>query len=139
MEMIYFLVMSLLLLLVFLFLYIDAKKDLAYLMKLNNSLDEEISGYKVVQSELLDKVKSLESLSSEQMEDLIRVGKLVEERKFVVGSKVSWVDKSGEDEFGLVCDDFVSEDKLFIVVRSVKNGNLTRRYFTIGADRVKLV
>ena len=68
-----------------------------------------------------------------------RVSLLVEERKFLVGAKIKWIDGKGEEEFGIVCDDFDSDNKKFVVVRAMKNGKLMGRYFTIKAERLSLV
>ena len=41
-----------------------------------------------------------------------------------------------EEEFGIVCDDFFSDNKYFVVVRGVKNGKVSGRYFTISAEKI---
>lgn len=137
--MIYLLVLSLVVNLVLLYLLVKQTKDGKMLVKLNDSIDNQLTSYKVSQSLMIDKMREMELLSKEQVDELSRVSLLVEERKFAVGSKVKWIDGKGEEEFGLVCDDFVSDDKNFVVIRALKNGKLMGRYFTIKAERLSLV
>ena len=137
--MIYLLVFSALVNLILFYILFKQVRDGRMLVKLNNSLDDQLTSYKVSQSLLIEKMREMELLSQEQVEELSRVSLLVEDRKFIVGSKVKWIDGKGEEDFGLVCDDFVSEDKDFVVVRGMKNGKLMGRYFTIKAERLSLV
>ena len=137
--MIYLLVFSALVNLILFYILFKQVRDGRMLVKLNNSLDDQLTSYKVSQSLLIEKMREMELLSQEQVEELSRVSLLVEDRKFIVGSKVKWIDGKGEEEFGLVCDDFVSEDKNFVVVRGMKNDKLMGRYFTIKAERLSLV
>lgn len=137
--MIYLLVFSVLVNLILFYILFKQVRDGRMLIKLNDSLDDQLTSYKVSQSLLIEKMREMELLSQEQVEELSRVSLLVEDRKFIVGTKVKWIDGKGEEEFGLVCDDFVSEDKNFVVVRSMKNDKLMGRYFTIKAERLSLV
>lgn len=137
--MIYLLVFSVLVNLILFYILFKQVRDGRMLIKLNNSLDDQLTSYKVNQSLLIEKMHEMELLSQEQVEELSRVSVLVEERKFIVGAKVKWIDGKGEEEFGLVCDDFVSDNKDFVVVRGMKNDKLMGRYFTIKAERLSLV
>jgi len=137
--MIYFLVLSVLINLVLFFIIWKQNNDRKMLIKLNDNLDTQITNYKVSQSNLLDKLNELRLLTDEQVEELSKVWSLVEEKKFTVGAKVKWIDGKGKEEFGVVCDDFVSDEKDFVVVRSIKNGKLLSRYFTIRAEKLILL
>lgn len=137
--MIYFLVLSVLINLVLFFIIWKQNNDRKMLIKLNESLDTQITNYKVSQSNLLDKLNELRLLTDEQVEELSKAWSLVEEKKFTVGAKVKWIDGKGEEEFGVVCDDFVSDGKDFVVIRSIKNGKLLSRYFTIKAEKLFLL
>lgn len=137
--MIYFLVLSVLINLVLFYILFKQVRDGRMLIKLNNSLDDQLTSYKVSQSSLIEKMREMELLSEEQVEELSRVSLLVEERKFLVGAKIKWIDGKGEEEFGVVCDDFVSDGKGFVVIRSIKNGKLLSRYFTIKAEKLILL
>ena len=137
--MIYLLVFSVLVNLILFYILFKQIRDGRMLIKLNNSLDDQLTSYKVSQSLLIEKMCEMELLSQEQVEELSRVSLLLEERKFIVGAKVKWIDGKGEEEFGLVCYDFVSDNKDFVVVRGIKNDKLMGRYFTIKAERLSLV
>ena len=137
--MIYLLVFSVLVNLILFYILFKQVHDGRMLIKLNNSLDDKLTSYKVSQSSLIEKMREMELLSQEQVEELSRVSLLLEERKFIVGAKVKWIDGKGEEEFGLVCDDFVSDNKDFVVVRGIKNDKLMGRYFTVKAERLSLV
>ena len=134
--MLYFLVCSVLANVLLLFSYVLVRKNNISLMRLNDSLDDEITGYKSAQSSLLAKISELTSLSEENKEEILRLLSEVEVHKFEVDSKVKWLDRSGEEEFGIVCDDFFSDNKHFVVVRGVKNGKVSGRYFTISAEKI---
>ena len=137
--MIYFLVLAVLVNLVLFYILFKQVRDGRMLIKLNNSLDDQLTSYKVSQSSLIEKMREMELLSEEQVEELSRVSLLVEERKFLVGAKIKWIDGKGEEEFGIVCDDFDSDNKKFVVVRAMKNGKLMGRYFTIKAEKLILL
>ena len=134
--MFYALCAAVVLAMVFVWLYMSAMDNNKSLMRLNNSLDDEITGYKSAQSSLLAKISELTSLSEENKEEILRLLSEVEVHKFEVNSKVKWLDRSGEEEFGIVCDDFFSDNKHFVVVRGVKNGKVSGRYFTISAEKI---
>ena len=134
--MFYALCAAVVLAMVFVWLYMSAMDNNKSLMRLNNSLDNEITGYKSAQSSLLAKISELTSLSEENKEEILRLLSEVEVHKFEVDSKVKWLDRSGEEEFGIVCDDFFSDNKHFVVVRGVKNGKVSGRYFTISAEKI---
>jgi hypothetical protein len=134
--MFYALCAAVVLTMVFVWLYMSAMDNNKSLMRLNNSLDDEITGYKSAQSSLLAKISELTSLSEENKEEILRLLSEVEVHKFEVNSKVKWLDRSGEEEFGIVCDDFFSDNKHFVVVRGVKNGKVSGRYFTISAEKI---
>jgi hypothetical protein len=134
--MIYVLGIAVVIAMIFVWLYMSSVENNKSLMRLNKSLDEEITGYKAVQSNLLAKVSELTSLSEDHKEEILRLLSEVEVHKFEVDSKVKWLDRSGEEEFGIVCDDFFSSNKHFVVVRGVKNGKVSGRYFTISAEKI---
>ena len=134
--MLYFLICSVLANVLLLFSYVLARKNNKSLMRLNTSLDADITGYKSAQSSLLAKISELTSLSEDNKEEILKLLSEVEVHKFEVDSKVKWLDRSGEEEFGIVCDDFFSDNKHFVVVRGVKNGKVSGRYFTISAEKI---
>jgi hypothetical protein len=135
-NMIYLLVVPVVISMVFIWLYMSSLDNNKSLMRLNKSLDDEITSYKSAQSNMLVKISKLTSVSEDNKEEIKRLLSEIEVHKFVVDSKVKWLDKSGEEEFGIVCDDFFSDNKHFVVVRGVKNGKVSGRYFTISAEKI---
>ncbi len=132
---------SVLVLLVCYLLYIikNIKDDNFVLMKLNNVLNDDLNGYKSKQSVMFSKIRELESLSEEskaQIEELVSQKEIF---KFVVESKVKWLDKTGQEEDGIVCDDFFSDGKHFVVIRAIKKDKITNRYHTIAAERIVVI
>ena len=114
----------------------DLKDSNFTLMKLNNVLNDELNGYKSSQSNLYFKLKELESLSEESKKQIEELMNQKEIHYFPVDSKVKWLDKTGEEEFGMVCDDFFSDGKHFVVVRAIKKDKVTNRYHSIAAERI---
>ena len=127
-----------LLLLVFYLLTInrDLKDSNFTLMKLNNVLNDDLNGYKSSQSNLFYKIKELESLSVESKKQIEDLMSQKEVHYFPVDSKVKWLDKTGQEEFGMVCDDFFSDGKHFVVIRAIKKDKVTNRYHSIAAERI---
>jgi hypothetical protein len=132
---------SVLVLLVCYLLYVikDIKDDNFVLMKLNNVLNDDLNGYKSKQSIMFSKIKELESLSEESKAQIEELMSQKEIFKFVVESKVKWLDKTGQEEFGIVCDDFFSDGKHFVVIRAIKKDKITNRYHTIAAERIVVI
>jgi hypothetical protein len=132
---------SVLVLLVCYLLYVikDIKDDNFVLMKLNNVLNDDLNGYKSKQSVMFSKIRELESLSEESKAQIEELMSQKEIFKFVVESKVKWLDKTGQEEFGIVCDDFFSDGKHFVVIRAIKKDKITNRYHTIAAERVVVI
>ena len=132
---------SVLVLLVCYLLYVikNIKDDNFVLMKLNNVLNDDLNGYKSKQSVMFSKIRELESLSEESKAQIEELMSQKEIFKFVVESKVKWLDKTGQEEFGIVCDDFFSDGKHFVVIRAIKKDKITNRYHTIAAERVVVI
>ena len=122
-----------------LFVIKKIKDDNFVLMKLNNVLNDDLNGYKSKQSIMFSKIKELESLSEESKAQIEELMSQKEIFKFVVESKVKWLDKTGQEEFGIVCDDFFSDGKHFVVVRGIKKDKITNRYHTIAAERIVVI
>ncbi len=132
-----YLVGSLFLLVCYLFYIIKDLKDNNFvLMKLNNVLNDDLNGYKSSQSNLYSKIRELESLSEDSRKQIEELMNIKEVHYFPVDSKVKWLDKTGEEEFGIVCDDFFSDGKHFVVVRAIKKDKITNRYHSIAAERI---
>jgi len=105
-------------------------------MVLNKALNSDLEEYKVAQSNLLDKLKELEIITEDTKEQLENLLSNSDIQNYKVGSIVKWKNKSGEELSGMVYDDFTSNGVQFVVIRGMKEGDLTGRYFTILADKL---
>jgi hypothetical protein len=128
----------LLFLIIFSLLFVLKNKntDIGRLMFLNNALNSDLEEYKVAQSNLIFKLRDLEIITEETknyLEDILSSSDI---HNYKVGSIVKWTNKKGEELSGMVYDDFSSNSVQFVVVRGMKEGDLTGRYFTILADKI---
>ena len=71
--MLYFLVCSFLANLLLLFSYILVRRNNISLMRLNKTVDDELTGYKSVQSSMLAKISELTNLSEDQKVEITRL------------------------------------------------------------------
>ena len=124
----------------YLFLLVDSlKNQIDNLAKLNSKIQDDLESYKYKNSSLWSQIKELSSISEETKKELEDLLSKQEKFEFQIGSKVSWVDKTGEIEFGIVYDDFITSDNHLVVVRGIKKNKLTGRYFTVILDKITVV
>lgn len=133
----YLLFVLFLVIFVLIFKLVDKNKDISRLMVLNNALSDDLNGYKYNQSTLIYRLKELEFITDEAKSQLDEILKSQEVEGFKVGSIVKWLDRKGEEQSGMVYDDFFSNNVQFVVVRGLRKGDLTGRYFTVLADKIK--
>lgn len=110
--------------------------DISRLMVLNKALNSDLEEYKVAQSNLISNLKDLEIITEETKNQLESILSSSDIQNYKVGSIVKWINKKGEELSGMVYDDFTSNNVQFVVVRGMKEGDLTGRYFTILADKL---
>lgn len=110
--------------------------DISRLMVLNKALNSDLEEYKVAQSNLISNLKDLEIITEETKNQLESILSSSDIQNYKVGSIVKWTNKKGEELSGMVYDDFSSNNVQFVVVRGMKEGDLTGRYFTILADKL---
>lgn len=110
--------------------------DISRLMVLNKALNSDLEEYKVAQSNLISNLKDLEIITEETKNQLESILSSSDIQNYKVGSIVKWTNKKGEELSGMVYDDFSSNGVQFVVVRGMKEGDLTGRYFTILADKL---
>lgn len=110
--------------------------DISRLMVLNKALNSDLEEYKVAQSNLISNLKDLEIITEETKNQLESILSSSDIQNYKVGSIVNWTNKKGEELSGMVYDDFSSNGVQFVVVRGMKEGDLTGRYFTILADKL---
>jgi len=133
----YLLFVLFLIIFVLIFALVDKNKDISRLMVLNNALSDDLNGYKSNQSTLIFRLKELEFITDETKNQLDEILKSQEVEGFKVGSIVKWLDRKGQEQSGMVYDDFFSNNVQFVVVRGMRKGDLTGRYFTVLADKIK--
>jgi len=133
------LVVCLFLLVLFILMHSESKNEVFRLTKTNNLLTEEITYYKAGNAQLSFKINELSTLSQDQKTEIDSLIAHKEIFNFSVDSKVKWLDSNGETEYGIVCDDFFSDNKHFVVVRGInKKGKVTGRYFTVSAHKISI-
>jgi len=110
--------------------------DISRLMVLNKALNSDLEEYKVAQSSLISNLKDLEVITEETKNQLESILSSSDIQNYKVGSIVKWTNKKGEELSGMLYDDFTSNNVQFVVVRGMKEGDLTGRYFTILADKL---
>jgi len=119
-----------------LFMLKNKNTDISRLMVLNKALNSDLEEYKVAQSNLLNNLRDLEIITEETKNQLQLVLDTSDIHNYKVGSIVKWTNKKEEELSGMVYDDFTSNGVKFVVVRGMKEGDLTGRYFTILADKL---
>lgn len=132
----YLLFLSLFVIFYLLFLLKNKNTDISRLMVLNKALNSDLEEYKVAQSNLISNLKDLEIITEETKNQLESILSSSDIQNYKVGSIVKWINKKGEELSGMVYDDFSSNGAQFVVVRGMKEGDLTGRYFTILADKL---
>jgi hypothetical protein len=110
-----------------------------HLLNLNQKMNEELDSIKSKHSSLWHQLQQLSSISDEQKRQLEEFISKQETFEFLVGSKISWLDKSNEVEYGIVYDDFIAQDNHYVVVRRIKNQKLTGGPISINAKKVNVV
>ena len=119
-----------------LFVLKNKNTDIRRLMVLNKALNSDLEEYKVAQSNLLNNLRDLEIITEETKNQLESILSSSDIQNYKVGSIVKWTNKKGEELSGMVYDDFTSNNVQFVVVRGMKEGDLTGRYFTILAEKL---
>jgi hypothetical protein len=117
----------------------NLKEQNDILIFLNTKLNADLNSLNSKNAALWSEVNSISSISEttkNQFEELLAKQEIFE---IPVGSQVKWLDKTGEEESGIVYDDFKTPDKHLVVVRGMKNGKLTGRYFTVSLGKISIV
>ena len=109
------------------------------LIFLNNKLNGDVNSLNSKNAALWSEINSISSISETTKNELEKLLAKQEIFEIPVGSQVKWIDKTGEEESGIVYDDFKTPDKHLVVVRGMKNGKLTGRYFTVSLEKISIV
>ena len=117
----------------------NLKEQNDILIFLNTKLNADLNSLNSKNAALWSEINSISSISEttkNQFEELLAKQEIFE---IPLGSQVKWLDKTGEEESGVVYDDFKTPDKHLVVVRGMKNGKLTGRYFTVSLGKISIV
>jgi hypothetical protein len=117
----------------------NLKEQNDILIFLNTKLNADLNSLNSKNAALWSEINSISSISEttkNQFEELLAKQEIFE---IPLGSQVKWLDKTGEEESGIVYDDFKTPDKHLVVVRGMKNGKLTGRYFTVSLGKISIV
>ena len=115
------------------------KKDIFNLQKTNNRLVEENKFLSDKNSALLEEVKQISSISEEQKNKIREIIEKIEVHEYAVDSKVSWIDKTGEIEYGIVIDDSKIDGKTYVHLRRInKKGKIVGGIISVPSNKLKL-
>ena len=95
------------------------------LKNLNNNLNKDLESFKSKNSNLWNETNELK--------------KHIESYKFPVGSSVTWLDRTGEEEFGIVYDDYEILEKHYVVVKRLKDEKLFGAPLSIKAEKLTVL
>jgi uncharacterized membrane protein YvbJ len=79
--------------------------------------------------------ETLKNLNNNLNKDLEHI----ESYKFPVGSSVTWLDRTGEEEFGIVYDDYEILEKHYVVVKRLKDEKLFGAPLSIKAEKLTVL
>lgn len=124
---------------ILLFILDNYKKDNFNITRENNILSEEICQLRNNNVKLLNEVKSISEISEEQKLKLKEIVEKIDIHEYPIDAKVSWLDKTGEVEYGIVVDDSKIDGKTFVHLRRLnKKGKIVGGVITINANKIKL-
>ena len=107
------------------FIYKETKGQSVALKITNKFLNDELTEYK--------------SKSANLYADYQNVVKELETRLIEPGTKVSWFDKHGETENGVVLDDYSLNDKNYVVVIRMKNNKKQGAPISIAFEKLNVI
>lgn len=115
------------------------KKDLFEVEKLNNALLENNKELSEKNKSLWHEFNNLTVLTTEQKRHIQEIMEKIETYEFPVGSKVSWIDKKGGIEIGVVVDDSKIDGVTYVHLRRInQKGSVLGGIITVPANKLKL-
>lgn len=122
-----------------LFFVLDGyKNDYFELEKLNYALLDNNKELSEKNKSLWFEVNNLTTLTTEQKRHIQEIMEKVETYEFPVGSKVSWIDKKGGIETGIVVDDSKLDGVTFVHLRRInQKGRVLGGIITVPANKLK--
>lgn len=115
------------------------KKDMYDMKRLNDSLIERNQTLYDKNNDLWQEVKDLENISIDQKRKIQEIMDKLETYEFPVDSKVTWIDRKGEIETGIVVDDSKIDGITYVHLRRINNkGKILGGVITVPANKLKL-
>lgn len=115
------------------------KKDLFEVEKLNNALLENNKELSEKNKSLWHEFNNLTVLTTEQKRHIQEIMEKIETYEFPIDSKVSWIDKKGGIEIGVVVDDSKIDGVTYVHLRRInQKGNVLGGIITVPANKLKL-
>jgi len=108
-----------------------------WLFGANESLKSQLESLRNLNKNLNKDLEELKSKNATLWNDNIDLK--LESYKFPVGSKVKWIDRTGEEEFGIVYDDYEILDKHYVVVKRMKGEKLFGSPLSIKAEKLTVL
>lgn len=110
-----------------------------WLIGANESIKNQNETLKNLNNNLNKDLEELKSKNSSLWHETLELKEHIESYKFPVGSKVKWLDRTGEEEFGIVYDDYEILDKHYVVIKRLKDDNLIGSPLSIKADKLTVL
>ena len=110
-----------------------------WLIGANESIKNQNETLKNLNNNLNKDLEELKSKNSSLWHETLELKEHIESYKFPVGSKVKWLDRTGEEEFGIVYDDYEILDKHYVVIKRLKDDKLIGSPLSINADKLTVL
>lgn len=110
-----------------------------WLIGANESIKNQNETLKNLNNNLNKDLEELKSKNSSLWHETLELKKHIESYKFPVGSKVKWLDRTGEEEFGIVYDDYEILDKHYVVIKRLKDDKLIGSPLSIKAEKLTVL
>jgi hypothetical protein len=110
-----------------------------WLIGANESIKNQNETLKNLNNNLNKDLEELKSKNSSLWHETLELKEHIESYKFPVGSKVTWLDRTGEEEFGIVYDDYEILDKHYVVIKRLKDDKLIGSPLSIKAEKLTVL
>lgn len=110
-----------------------------WLIGANESIKNQNETLKNLNNNMNKDLEELKSKNSSLWHETLELKEHIESYKFPVGSKVKWLDRTGEEEFGIVYDDYEILDKHYVVIKRLKDDKLIGSPLSIKAEKLTVL
>lgn len=115
------------------------KKDCTDLRRMNDTLFNRNRFLNDKNQDLMYEISNLSDISNEQKIKIQEIMEKIETYEFPVDSKVTWIDRKGEIETGIVVDDSKIDGVTYVHLRRINNkGKILGGIITVPANKLKL-